>query len=62
MPKHQVSLQDHLGYVGGCQNSGPFLGPLNIRCRIMLSTQTGTTILTTTHVFLTGLLRALARC
>ena len=25
--------------MGGCQNSGPFLGPLNTRCRIVLRTQ-----------------------
>ena len=38
-------------YVGGCQNYGPFLGTLNIRCRIIMRTQKGTLILTTTHVF-----------
>ena len=37
-------------YMGSRQNSGPFLGTLNIRCRIILRTQTGTIILTTTHV------------
>ena len=36
--------------VGGWQNSGPFLGTLNIRCRTILGTQKGTIILTTTHV------------
>ena len=36
--------------MGGCQNYGPFLGTLNIRCRIILGTQKGTIILTTTHV------------
>ena len=36
--------------VGSCQNYGPFLGALNIRCRIILRTQKGTIILTTTHV------------
>ena len=35
----------HLWYMGGCQNYGPFLGPLNIRCRIRI----GIIILTTTH-------------
>ena len=25
--------------VGGCQNYGPFLGTLNIRCRILTGTQ-----------------------
>ena len=36
--------------MGGCQNYGPFLGTLNIRCRIIIGTQKGTIILTTTHV------------
>ena len=38
------------GHVGGCQNYGPFLGTLNIRCQIILGIQKGTIILTTTHV------------
>ena len=29
----------------------PFLGTLNIRCRIMLRTQKGTVILITTHIW-----------
>ena len=34
-----------------CQNYGPFLGTLNIRCRIIIiGTQKGTIILTTTHM------------
>ena len=37
-------------YVGGCQNYGPFLRALNIRCRTIIGTQKGTIILTTTHV------------
>ena len=37
-------------YMGSCQNDGPFLGTLNIRCRILLRTQEGTIILTTTHM------------
>ena len=37
-------------HVGGCQNYGLFLGTLNIRCRIIIRTQKGTLILTTTHV------------
>ena len=37
--------------MGGCQNYGPLLGPLNTRCRIILRTQKGTIILTTTHIF-----------
>ena len=35
---------------GWCQNYGPFLGTLNIRCRIIIGTQKGTEILTTTHI------------
>ena len=34
----------------GCQNYGPFLGTLNIRGRIIIETQKGTIILTTTHM------------
>ena len=37
--------------MGGCQNYGPLLGPLNARCRIILQTPEGTTILTTTHMY-----------
>ena len=37
-------------HMGGCQNSGPFLGSLNIRCRITIGIQKGTIILTTTHM------------
>ena len=36
--------------MGGCQNYGPFLGTLNIRCRIIIGHQKGTIILTTTHL------------
>ena len=36
--------------MGGCQNYGPFLGTLNIRGRIIIRTQKGTIILTTTHM------------
>ena len=32
--------------MGSCQNYGPFLGTLNNRCRTILGTQQGTTILT----------------
>ena len=39
-----------LCHVGGCQNYGPFLGTLNIRCCIIIGIQNGTIILTTTHV------------
>ena len=37
-------------HAGGCQNYDPFLGTLNIRCRIEIGIQNGTIILTTTHV------------
>ena len=36
--------------MGGCQNYDRFFGTLNIRCRIIIRTQKGTRILTTTHV------------
>ena len=36
--------------MGGCQNYGPFLGTLNIKGRIIIGTQKGTIILTTTHI------------
>ena len=37
-------------YMGGCQNCGSLLGPLNTRCHIILRTQKGTIISTTTHM------------
>ena len=36
-------------HTAGCQNYGPFWGTLNIRGRIIIGTQKGTIILTTTH-------------
>ena len=42
--------------LGGCQNYGPLLGPLNTRCRIILRTQKGTIVLTTTHIQNTNIL------
>ena len=36
--------------MGVCQNYGPFLGPPNTRRRIILRTQKGTIVLTTTHM------------
>ena len=36
--------------MGGCQNYGPLLGTLTIRCRIIIRTQKGTLRLTTTHM------------
>ena len=38
--------------MGSCPNYGPVLGALNNRCRIILRTQKGTIILTTTHMCL----------
>ena len=40
--------------MAGCQNSGPFLGTLHIRGRIIIGIQKGTIILTTTHMSFTG--------
>ena len=37
-------------YLGGCQNYGPFLGTLNIRCRIIIGIKKGPIVLTTTHM------------
>ena len=37
-------------HMGGCQNYGPFLGTLNIRCRIIIGIQKWTIIFTTTHM------------
>ena len=37
--------------MGDYQNYGPFLGTLNIRCRIIIGTQKETIISTTTHMF-----------
>ena len=42
---------DAAPYMGGCQNLGPLLGTLHIRCRIILRNQKGTLILTTTHMY-----------
>ena len=43
----------HYDYdMGGCQNYGPFLGTLNMRCRIMIRIQKkNIIILTTTHMW-----------
>ena len=35
--------------MGSCENYDPFLGTLNIWCRIIIGIQKGTIILTTTH-------------
>ena len=36
--------------MGGCRDYGPFLGTLNIRCRIIIGIQKGTVILTTAQM------------
>ena len=48
--RHPHNQQFHLYHMGGCQNYGPFLGTLNNRCRIIIGTQKGTIVLTTTHI------------
>ena len=47
-PRVPVSLW----YMGGCQNYGPFWGTLNDSCRIIIGTQKGTIMLTTTHILI----------
>ena len=42
-------------YMGGCQNFGPLLGTLNNRCRVIIGTQKGILILTTTYIGLSTL-------
>ena len=37
-------------YMVGCQNYGPFLGVLNIRCRTIIGIQKGIILLTTTDI------------
>ena len=34
----------------GCQNTGPLLGTLNIRCPILIGNQKGTKFLTSTYI------------
>ena len=36
--------------MGSNQNYGPFLGPLDTKCRIIFRSQKGSIILTTTHI------------
>ena len=43
-------MYTHMYILGGGQNYGPFLGTLNIRCRLLSRTQKGAIILTTTHI------------
>ena len=45
------AVHNILSYLGGCQNSDPFCGTLNIRCRIIIiGIQKGARILTTAHL------------
>ena len=53
--RKQSNCNQVVTYMGGCQNYGPFLGTLNIRGRIIIGTQKGTIILTTTHILLHAL-------
>ena len=53
--KSEQSLCQHCFQMGGCQNYGPLLGPLNTRCRIILRSQTGTINLTSTQMWLATL-------
>ena len=43
-------LKGHERYMGGCQNCGPLLGPLDTRCGIILRTQNWDHNSTTTHI------------
>ena len=43
-------LQNTRHDMGGGQNYGPILGPLNTRCRIILRNPKGTIVLTTIHI------------
>ena len=36
--------------MGGCQNYAPFLGALNLRCRIIIGIQNGIIILKTARI------------
>ena len=47
---YNAQLDSCLTHMGSCQNYGPSLGTLNNRCRIIIGTQKGTIILTTTHI------------
>ena len=40
----RISAVSTRAHVGGCQNYGPFLGTLLIKCRIILGIQKGTII------------------
>ena len=48
-PTTAAAVADNMG---GCQNYGPLLRTLDIRCRTIIGTQKGTIILTTTLLLL----------
>ena len=54
---HQARQSSSISYssfgphVGGCENYDPLLGTLNMKCRIIIRIQKGTTILTTTDIW-----------
>ena len=50
--KHDCSSCKAMTGMGDCENYAPFLGSLNIRCRIIIGIQNGTIILTTIHMVL----------
>ena len=50
VPSYQLDYKAKRLYMGGCQNYGPLLGPLNTRCRIILRIQKGTRISTSSHI------------
>ena len=50
-----------ISHMGGCPNHGPFLGPLNTRCRIIIRTQRRIIILTTTHIVALGAVKQFAK-
>ena len=61
--KHKGGIEPKgICYIGGRQNVGPFVGTLKIKCRIIIRTQEGTIILTTTHMVITEGLCSLIPC
>ena len=50
--KRSSALHSPSLHSGGCQNYGPFLGTLNMRCRLIIGIQKGIIILTTTQTLL----------
>ena len=52
VPREDSTRALRIYHMGSCPNYGPFSGTLNNRCRIIIGTQKGTIILTTTHMYL----------